>query len=102
MDPRQQVVLAMIVALTTFVVAGPDALGRVRGKLDRTADTSQSGWTANNAFGWAVLFVFLIVMADIPATGELAASFAWLILLGILLLFGPLAATNVTRVFQPE
>ena len=41
--------------------------------------------------GWGVLFVVLIGMADIPATAELAAAFAWLIFVSVMMLYGPTA-----------
>jgi uncharacterized membrane protein YhaH (DUF805 family) len=62
-------------------------------------DAGSSGWTANNAMGWAVLFVFLVILADIPATQALATTFAWLILLSVLMLFGPLAGQNIGSLF---
>jgi hypothetical protein len=48
-------------------------------------------------FGWAVLFVLTTVASDIPGIGELAAAFAWLLLLSILIIYGPTALANVQR-----
>lgn len=38
--------------------------------------------------GWGVLYLMLIAAADIPATGQLSAAFAWLLFVSILLMFG--------------
>lgn len=48
-------------------------------------------------FGWAVLFVIFIVASDIPEVGQLAAAFAWLLLLSIVIVYGPDAFNNVSR-----
>lgn len=48
-------------------------------------------------FGWMVLFVLLIVVSDVPGLGDLAAAFAWLLLLSILIIYGPAAFSNLTR-----
>jgi hypothetical protein len=98
-DPRQQVVLATLLSFTVFVSAGPRALNRVQGKVSGTSDKSDSGWTAKNAFGFAVLFTFLIIGADVPATADLSIAFAWLILLSVLMLFGPVAFKNLSGIF---
>lgn len=49
-------------------------------------------------FGWAVLFVMLIVASDVPGLGDLAAAFAWLLLLSILIIYGPAAFNNLQRI----
>lgn len=49
------------------------------------------------AFGWMALFVLLIVVSDIPGLGDLAAGFAWLLLLSILIIYGPAAFKNLTK-----
>lgn len=48
-------------------------------------------------FGWMALFVMLIVVSDVPGLGELAAGFAWLLLLSIVIVYGPDALNNLTR-----
>jgi hypothetical protein len=44
-----------------------------------------------SVIGWGVLSVILIGMADIPATADLAAAFAWLIFVSVMMLYGPTA-----------
>lgn len=44
---------------------------------------------------WGVLFLFLIIMAEIPATGDLASAFTWLIVLTVLFAYGPAAFSNL-------
>lgn len=50
-----------------------------------------------NLAGWAVLFVFMTFLTDLPATTTLAESFALLILLAALFLHGEKAAANVQK-----
>lgn len=54
--------------------------------------------TVNAALGWSALFLTLILMTDIPATASIAAGLAWLILIAVLLEFGPKAFDTVTAV----
>ena len=64
-----------------------------------TADTGSADVTparvslsvGRSVIGWAVLSLFLVAAADIPATAELASAFAWLIFVAVLLLYGPSA-----------
>lgn len=53
--------------------------------------------TARVVFGWLVVGGFLLILADIPATSELAVSFAYLMLVAALLAAGPAAFDNLTR-----
>lgn len=48
-------------------------------------------------FGWMALFVMLIVVSDVPGLGDLAAGIAWLLLLSILIIYGPAAFANINR-----
>lgn len=54
--------------------------------------------TAQTWAGWGFLLVFLTVAADIPATESLAVAFAYLILVAVLLRYGPEAFAWITAV----
>lgn len=51
--------------------------------------------------GWAVVMVFLVAGADIEATSKLAVSFGWLILLAVLMAYGPTAFARIAAAVQP-
>jgi len=51
--------------------------------------------TAKMVIGWLIVGGFLIVMADIPATEDLAVAFAYLILIAAFLSGGYDAMTNL-------
>lgn len=53
--------------------------------------------TARMVLGWLIVGGMLIVLADIPATSDLAVSFAYLMLIAALLAAGPAAFDNLTR-----
>ena len=53
--------------------------------------------TQQALIGWAVLTVFLVAGADIESTSKLAQAFAWLVLLAVLMGYGPAAFTRLTR-----
>lgn len=46
---------------------------------------------------WGVSFFILIAMTDIPMTATIAAAFAWLIFVSVLLLYGPSAFGSITK-----
>lgn len=55
------------------------------------------------AAGWAMMFLFLIILTDVPATSDLGVAFAWLILLSIALAYGADAFDNIGSVLgQPQ
>ena len=54
---------------------------------------------SRSVLGWGAIFVALIGLADFPATANLAASFAWLIFISVLLLYGPQAFANLSSLF---
>jgi hypothetical protein len=47
--------------------------------------------------GWLVVGGFLIVLADLPATSELAVAFAYLMLIAAFLTGGQAAFDNITQ-----
>lgn len=57
--------------------------------------------TVQHAIGWAGLFMFLIVGTDIPLTAQLAAAIAWLLLVAVLIRYGPDAFGTVSQVANP-
>lgn len=50
---------------------------------------------------WAVVFMALIAMTDIPLTAEIAAAFAWLIFVSVAMLFGPQAFKSISDLYKP-
>jgi len=48
-----------------------------------------------NLPAWGIVFVVLIIMSDIESTNQLAAAFAWLIALAVILNKGPDAFKNL-------
>jgi len=98
------VVYAMLVAFGIFMIAGDQGSRRLANGIARATGQPTSEPTPNegrlspqNLFGWAVLFVILIALADIDSTAELASAFAFLIMVTVLLAFGPDAFNNITR-----
>lgn len=53
-------------------------------------------------FGWMTLFVLLIVGSDVPGFGDLVAAIAWLLLLSIVIIYGPSAFTNLQKFVAPQ
>lgn len=49
-----------------------------------------------NGLAWGITFFILIAMTDIPLTAAIAAAFAWLIFVAVLLLYGPAAFDTIT------
>jgi hypothetical protein len=52
--------------------------------------------------GWGVLFVVLVAAADFPQTADLAAAFATLIFVAVMLLYGPTALGNLSTLVSQE
>lgn len=95
-DASRQVLLALSVAFIVFVAAGgkvEQVIAKARGQTPKQTQP----FTANTIFAWGFLFVGLMIIADTPA-GDLAKALAYLILLTILLEFGPQALTNLTNI----
>lgn len=57
--------------------------------------------TLGNSVGWAMAFLLLIALTDIPPTAQVAAAFGWLILIAVLAKYGGQAAANVTSIVSP-
>lgn len=47
------------------------------------------------------MFLILIAMTDIPLTASIAAGFAWVIFIAMLLKYGPDASTNIKAIASP-
>lgn len=47
--------------------------------------------TSQGFYGWGVLLIMLVAAADFEATSEIAAAFAVLLLVSVLLIYGPAA-----------
>lgn len=57
-----------------------------------------TGVTLNAVVAWGVLFLLFVAMTDIPMTQQVAAAFAWLLLVSVLLKYGPDAFTTITTI----
>lgn len=109
MNATQTVVYTQLLAFILFALGGPEGTNRVQNGIRRlkgeapTARPSKSDpkLGVTTATGWAIMFLFLVVGADIPATSDIAIGFAWLILLVVALLYGADAFRNITRIGQP-
>lgn len=66
----------------------------------RPASIARGGITAQSIFAWGFLFAGLVILADFPGAGEVAAAFALLILISVLLGFGPAAFDNISTLFS--
>lgn len=109
MNGSRGVVYALLVAFGVFVLSGAEGsrrlsngIAKVTGGTTKAATAGESGITAQTLVGWAMLFIILIALADIEATGDLASAFAYLLLLTILLAFGPDAFDNLTRLLGQQ
>lgn len=54
--------------------------------------------TAQGFYGWGVLLILLVAAADFDATADVAAAFAVLLLVSVLLIYGPAAFDWLTTV----
>jgi succinate-acetate transporter protein len=104
MSGPRGVVYAMLIAFGIFVLAGAqgsrrleNGLARVTGATAREPKPGEPSIGPQALLGWAVLFVIFIALADLDATAELATAFAFLLLLTIVLAFGPDMFNNITR-----
>lgn len=53
--------------------------------------------TAQVALAWVFLTGILVIVADYPASADLAAALAFLILAGVLVVYGPDAWANISK-----
>ncbi len=96
--------LTILVSFLVFMAAGAtrqaDVISRLKKLRNPNASTPPAGGgpTLGNLVGWAVVYLVLITLSDIPPTGRLAAAFGWLMLVSTLSLFGPSALTNLSGV----
>lgn len=51
------------------------------------------GW--ETLIAWGTVYLMLVIMADIPASGQLAVAFAWMFVLAILFSYGIEAFSNL-------
>jgi hypothetical protein len=93
-DASRQVLLALSIAFVVFMASG-GKVEQVIAKARGLPVPQNQPFTANTIFAWGFLFVGLMIVADTPA-GDLAKAMAWLILLTVLLEFGPNAIANLT------
>lgn len=103
MNGPRGVVYAMLVAFSIFAVAGArgkrrleNAVSATFGQPLREPEPNEPTFSPVTLGAWALLFVIFIAVADFDASAELATSFAFLLLLAVILAFGPDAIKNVT------
>lgn len=106
MNPIQHVVLAQLLSFILFALGGPDGTTRVQNGVRRlqgqepksrpTRSDPKLGVPA--AVGWAIMFLFLVTLADVPGTSEIGVGFAWLIFVVVALLYGRDAFRNIGRI----
>lgn len=99
---QRQVLLAMTVAFLVFVAAGgkvEKVIAKARGEKEPASDKA---FTAGTIFAWGFLLIALMVMADLNATSDLAVAFSYLILLSVMLQFGPEAFTNIQKLTNTQ
>jgi hypothetical protein len=70
---------------------------------DAATETARVSLSVGRAtLGWGVLFVVLVAAADFEQTAELAAAFATLIFVAVMLLYGPTALGNLSTLVSQE
>lgn len=100
MNPSRTVILGMTIAGVVFVSAyGLQFATTEQGKRIKNPLPALGG--IEMFVAWGVLFLFLIIMAEIPATGDLASAFTWLIVLAMLFSYGPAAFQNLMALMKP-
>lgn len=76
--------------------------GKGSGNVPRPGSSTlgNKGITSQSLFAWGFLFAGLVILSDFPGAGELSAAFAMLILISVLLAFGPAAFDNISTLFS--
>lgn len=101
MNPMRSVILALTVSGIVFAAAnGLEYVNDQNGKRIANPLPKLGGWEM--VVAWSVVILTLSVMAEIPATGELAVSFAWLVMLAMILSYGLEAAQNLMLMMGGE
>lgn len=94
MSYTRQVVLALTIAGTLVLSArGLEYVNETNGRGIGNPLPKLGG--VESYLAWGVMLVFLIALAELPNTGALGASFAWLVLFAILYVYGIPAADNL-------
>lgn len=94
MSPIRQVILAL--TISGLVYGAANGLGYVNDQNGRRIENplpKLGGYEM--VLAWSVIVLTLTVLAEVPATGELAVSFAWLVLLAMLFSYGIEAGQNL-------
>lgn len=94
MSPIRQVILAL--TISGLVYGAANGLGYVNDQNGRRIENplpKLGGYEM--VVAWSVIVLTLTVMAEIPSTGDLAVSFAWLVLLAMLFSYGIEAGQNL-------
>jgi len=109
MSGPRGVVYAMLLAFTIFVLSGQqgsrrflNATAKLTGQPAAAPTAGETPLGVQAVFAWAVLFVIFIGASDIDATAELASAFAFLLLISVLLVFGPDAFATLNKLFSPS
>lgn len=90
----RQVILAMSLSASLVIAArGLQYVNEQNGK--RLGNPLPSLGGIESFLAWGVILVVLVALSDIEATGALGASFAWLIFLSVLFVYGEPAFDNL-------
>lgn len=99
MSGARTVVIATTVSMLVFLAAG-GRFERVVAKLsgNQQAEKEAAATTVGRTLvAWAALFVMLTILADFPATTQIASAFALLIMLTMILAYGVDAFENIAQ-----
>lgn len=77
-----------------------DTIAKRTNTASKSIGIGTRGITSESLFAWGFLFAGLIILSDFPGAGELSAAFAMLILISVLLAFGPAAFDNISTLFR--
>lgn len=93
--PARSVILAMTLSALTFITAHGLAYVTDEAGIKRVDNPFPQLGGIETFIAWGFILTVLIVLADIPATGELGAAFAWLFFLAVLFSYGGAAFANL-------
>ena len=84
MNGTSQIVTLVPFSFLVYVIGTSEARGEI--------EIPDAGRLA----AWTILFLTLILLADFPETGSLAAALAWLIALAVFLTYGMAVFDRIT------
>lgn len=99
MSGARTVVIATTVSMLVFLAAGgrfEKVVAKLGGKNEAETEAATIA-VGRTLVAWAALFVMLTILADFPATEQIASAFALLIMLTMILAYGVDAFENIAR-----